>query len=170
MEKLNLKKLTFENWIEPDSLMSMFEIEESDGSFRIKTAKEWFDDIYEIKLSDKVPDEIHDLFEVARGTMTYGYFYYPIYTFAEEQFSRIVDAAISLRCQSMNMPTSIETLFDKIDWLSKELEFTEEEISRMTSYRKLRNSWSHPKKQTLLGPGPAISSMVTTAKVINHLF
>lgn len=121
-------------------------------------------------LSNKVPDEIYDLFEVTRGTMTYGFFYYPIYTVAEEQFSRILEAAISLKCQSLNMPTSKKTLKKKIDWLSGMLEFTDDELSRLTSLRELRNSWSHSKKQNLTGPGQAISFMNTTAKVINHLF
>jgi hypothetical protein len=170
MGKLQIKKLIYHNWLKRDKSMSGFGIIKPDDSYRDKTSSEWFADIYKIKLSNKVPDEIHDLFEVTRGTMTYGFFYYPIYTVSVEQFSRILEAAISLKCQSLNMPASKKTLEKKIDWLSGILEFTDDELSRLTSLRELRNSWSHSKRQNLTMPGQAISFMNITAKVINQLF
>jgi hypothetical protein len=170
MGKLDLEKLTFENWLEPNSIMPMFNIRNSDGTLRIKTAKEWFEQIYKIKLSKKVPGEIHDLFEVARGTMTYGYFYYPIYSLAAEQFFRIAETAISLKCQSLEMPSTIRSFQRKIEWLSKELKFTKMDIVKWNAFRDLRNIFSHPKEQFLKLPGQAVNSMNITARQINQLF
>jgi hypothetical protein len=170
MDKMNLKKIKLENWLEPDPVMNIFKRLLSDGKTQIITKEEWLKEIYNSKLTDFVSNEIHDLVEVARGTMTYGYYYYPIFTFAVEQFTRIAETAISKKCEFLNAPKSIKTFNDKFNWLSKLPEYKSLSQIRWESIRKLRNKFSHPSKQSIIPPGIAIELMNNVIDEINTLY
>lgn len=131
---------------------------------------EWFNEIYHIELDDVVPDKIKELFEVARGTMTYGYFYYPIFTLASEQFTRIAEAAANIKCVTLNCPKSKNTFRKKVDWLLQESILSNESHSKWESILLLRNKFSHPSKQNIFTPFMAINLMTSIAKSINQLF
>ena len=68
------------------------------------------------------------------------------------------------------MPSTKRSFQRKIEWLSKELEFTKMDIVKWNAIRDLRNIFSHPKAQFLKLPGQAVNSMNITARLINQLF
>jgi hypothetical protein len=55
------------------------------------------------QLKPIVPQDIRELFEVARGSMIYGWFYYPLITLAKEQFARIMETAARERCRQLGI-------------------------------------------------------------------
>jgi hypothetical protein len=69
---------------------------------RDKRAEEFLEPI----LCKETPKDIINLFEVARGCLLYGYFYYPLYTIGIENLYRVLEGAVSRKCKSLNAPTS----------------------------------------------------------------
>tara|TARA_B100000315_G_scaffold8245_1_gene8188 strand:- start:42571 stop:42786 length:216 start_codon:yes stop_codon:yes gene_type:complete len=71
MENLGYKKITLNNWLEPDTMMENFVRFLPNGNTESVPANSYVQSIIEPKLHEKVPIEIHRLFEIARGAMVY---------------------------------------------------------------------------------------------------
>lgn len=108
MSKLPFKELNAANWLEADRASAIF----------ATAGRDWLQRLLQPKLEDTVPVEIHHRFEVARGALAYGYFFYPLYTLAVEQLYRVVEAAVSRKYQDARGPKPDKAQFEKkIDWL-----------------------------------------------------
>lgn len=170
MTNLGIKIITHENWMNPDPLMKNFVIRQDD-KISIMSAEEWVISILTPKLSETVPLEIHKLFEVARGSMLYGYFFYPLFTLAFEQLLRVAEAAISEKCKQITTDKiGNKTFKDKVDRLNKNKLFSDEEYTKWNSLRNLRNVASHPNEQTILPPGITLEFIFIISELINSLF
>lgn len=97
---LGFKVLSLDNWMLTDPVMRDFAMI-NNGVLSSMTASDWAASILEPKLTDNVPIEVLKLFEVARGLMLYGYFFYPVYTLALEQLSRVAETSINHKCKEM---------------------------------------------------------------------
>ncbi len=62
------KRITAANWQEPDVRQM----------FPLMTHEVWLEVHLRPKLNTKIPEEVSALFEVARGAMIYGWFFYPL--------------------------------------------------------------------------------------------
>ena len=107
MIELGIKQLDRENWLKPDPEVLSISLLALDGILLTKTSDAWVNDILRPQLSENVPDQIRRLFEVARGTMVFGYFFYPIFGLVYEQLSRVFEAAITCKCKSLGIPDKI---------------------------------------------------------------
>ena len=143
MTELGFKQITSKNWMEHDEVLQGFVKFTPDGQSHTITGEEYIQYILEPKLNESVPIEVIKLFEVARGVMVYGYFFYPLYAIATEQLYRVIEAAIYHKCKELNAPNSIETYNDRIEWLLKQNAITYEESIRLHVARKARNISSH---------------------------
>jgi hypothetical protein len=47
---------------------------------------DWARHFLAVELHEDVPADVHDLFAVARGTMLYGWFFYPLYALAKTSY------------------------------------------------------------------------------------
>jgi hypothetical protein len=130
MTSLGFKKLTVANWLEPDQVSTIFATISPDGESHTITGNEWGRRILEPKLVEAVPAEIQALFEVARGTLVYGYLFYPIYTLASEQLVRVVEAAVTHKCSVMRAPKSVKKFTHKINWLIEKSAISESERAK----------------------------------------
>ena len=164
------KQITLENWTQPDSVSRCFVRIRPDGTSSSIKAEEYFADIMNHRLSEHVPEDIHKLFEVTRGTMTYGYYYYPIFTIALEQLFRIMESSVSHVCKALGIPASIKTYNHKIEWLIETGILENSKKAGWDSLRRMRNSRSHPKSQMILPPGPTIALFDEMTNDINSLF
>jgi hypothetical protein len=118
MNKLGFKELSIANWLEADKPSTVWVTMLANGKIVPTTGEVWLHQLLEPQLVDAVPIEIHQLFEVARGALAYGYFFYPLYTLAGEQLYRVVEAAVSYKYESLDGPKPNKTRFEKkIDWL-----------------------------------------------------
>jgi hypothetical protein len=170
MNNLGIKIITHENWMDPDPLMRNLTMLQ-DSKVSIMSSEDWVISILTPKLSETVPLEIHKLFEVARGSMLYGYFFYPLFTLASEQLLRVAEAAISKKCKQITTDKIGKNTFkDKVDRLNKDRLFSDEEYSKWNSLRSLRNIASHPNQQTVLPPGIALELISEISFLINNLF
>lgn len=170
MTNLGIKIITHENWMSPDPLMKNLVILEND-KISIMSAGDWAISILKPKLSETVPLEIHKLFEVARASMLYGYFFYPLFTLASEQLFRVAEAAISEKCKQITADKIGKNTFkDKVGRLNKDKLFSDEEYTKWNSLRNLRNIASHPNEQKILPPGIALEFIFNISELINNLF
>lgn len=172
MTNLGFKNLTVDNWLEPDKVSSSFvRISPVDGQAHPIAGNEWVCDILKPTLVESVPTEIRALFEVARGALVYGYFFYPLYTLAGEQLFRVAEAAVTLKCKAMGAPrSSTRTFEDKLKYLTSNKVVPEKERETWHAIRQLRNIASHPERQSIFPPGPVIGILERTAERINSLF
>jgi hypothetical protein len=84
-EDLGFKALTLDNWREPDPTSGQFvRPSEIVGAVAMDGA-DWARAILNKQLDERtVPLEVVRAFEVARGCMLYGWFFYPLYRLGEE--------------------------------------------------------------------------------------
>mgnify|MGYP001264884658 CR=1 FL=1 len=170
MTGFGFKEINLNNWLEPDDTLRGFVRISPDGQSHTITGVEYLQFILEPKLHLSVPSEVHGLFEVARGAMIYGYFFYPLYTLAVEQLFRVVEAALAHKCKTLGAPKSRKTFEKRIEWLVKEGVISREDSARWHAARQMRNATSHPKSQMILAPGNAIGILERVSNDINSLF
>jgi len=170
MAKINYKKISCENLFECDQVMSAFRILLPNGKNRVITLKEWFNKIFQKKLNDSIPIVVSEQIEITRNIMVYGYFFYPIFTFASEQLTRIAENAINIRCNSLQCPKSKKTFKEKIEWLHKNSLLSKESYLKWESIIKLRNKFSHPEKQSIITPFMGIELINNIVEEINNLY
>lgn len=164
---LRLKRLAAENWLEPDSISASFwEVSLPEGKARRITGDDWVRMIFKPALSDSVPAEVRNLFEVARGAMAYGYFFYPLYTLGLEQLFRVAEAAVTLKCRQMKAPSSADDFEKKVDYLiSKGIA-----SGKWHTIRRIRNILTHAERPNILPPGTVLENLNLIAGYINSLF
>lgn len=174
MEELRFKRLTVDNFLQPDSTLSLFvRSSMKDGSRRSLSVEEWAQEILAVELSDRVPLEVRRLFAVARGALVYGYFFYPLYTLGAEQLFRVAETAVRQKCHSLGLSAGKNKNPGFFDWLKLLVEhgvIQPEAERRWDALRMLRNLTSHPKDQTIFSPGIAIGELRSIAADIDNLF
>lgn len=169
MTQLGIKILTLENWMNPDPLMGNLVMLDN-NKLSIMSAEDWAVSILEPQLAETVPIEIRKLFEVARGSMLYGYFFYPLFTLAFEQLTRVAEAAVGEKCKQITASKSANTFQKRVAYLRKENVLSEEENAQWDALRNLRNIGSHPDQQTILPPGVTLGFVFGISGLINKLF
>jgi hypothetical protein len=170
MTKFGFKEITPSNWLEPDEVLKGFVRMSPDGQFRPISGDDYLQDILIPKLLESVPEEVQALFEVARGAMVYGYFFYPLYTLAAEQLCRVAEAAVAHKCKTLSVPRSKRKFGERISWLVDKGFIPDSESFRWNAIRDLRNVASHPERQHILMPSNAFNLLEGIARQINSLF
>ncbi len=106
-----------ENWLQPDDLSHSFVTfdRELEG-FRHVDGNDWVKAILQCDLAEQVPAELATLFATARGSLLYGYFFYPLYALGLEQLIRVSEAAVASVCESRTGARP-KSFFDGIEQL-----------------------------------------------------
>ena len=162
MSKLGFKEIDAGNWLTPDPVVLHFA--------GMERATDYVEAVLAPRLSGNVPEDIQKLFEVARSAVLYGYLFYPLYTLGMEQLLRIGEAAVASRCTQLGIPKDEKKFSDQIDWLAEHGMFDRGQFSAWLALRRLRNSASHPDRQSIVTPGSAIGFLDGVAGDINALF
>ncbi len=158
--KLGIKALTLENWKTPEVPIA----------FTLFTEEKWLARITAPQLIATVPENVVKLFEVARGSMAYGWFFYPLLTLAEEQLHRVQETAARERCKLAGIPIKDKSFDDLIKRLVDHEIIPADSISLWEAARHLRNHSSHPQNQMIIPPGMAVGGLEATVRQINQLF
>jgi Domain of unknown function (DUF4145) len=172
MNRIGFKKLSAENWLEPESVMSAFvTLSLKDSTKSPISADAWLDRFLKPQLDSTVPFEIHRLFEVARGAAAYGYLFYPLYTLAGEQLYRVAEAAASAKCKLLRAKTrKVKSFQNKISFLHEQNVILQQDWIWWDSIRHLRNFASHPGRQVIMMPHDALYNVASVANHVNDLF
>jgi hypothetical protein len=173
MSELGFKNLSVENWLERDPTIDIWgRTSLIDGSMFTPTADQRAEDFLQPQLGQQVPLQVRRLFDVARGALLYGYFFYPLFVLGSEQLFRVVETAVSEKCIAMKANRKIRTgKFEaKLNYLRQEGVIPESEWIRWDATRELRNLASHPDQQTIYGPPEALRTLWITREQIHLLF
>lgn len=156
---LEFSRLTKENWLSPDR---KHYIPIGIGQ------EEWAAAFLEPQLASAVPRNVIKLFEVARASIIYAWFFYPLATLGFEQLNRVGEYAVRERCISLNyqpgdFTTNLNTLIQAglISPLDQ---------SRWRATGQLSHSRSHITSPMLIDLGIALEALRGVADMINVLF
>jgi len=157
MTEHGFKELTRENWLEPDPLSLAFSNvhDVAMGETRRMSPEEGLGYILEPQLSTSVPQDVRALFAVARGTMCYGYYFYPLYMLAAEQLFRVAEAAVHHRAEQLKAPKNLKKFATKLKFLVGSGAITVADKDRWDAIRTLRNEgasrWHRRSASTSVG-------------------
>jgi len=169
-EALGFKKLARENWRSLDPISAMTVIV-GRQSVRPMTADEVAELILRRDLSPKVPHRIRQLFEVARGSLCYGAFFYPLYALGAEQLYRVLEAALRTKCEEAGAPASVLKSFRNAnEWGAKQGLIAEEHVNQWRVMAHLRNEASHPTQQTIHNQAMSLDILDITVDLLDALF
>lgn len=173
---MRYKKLTVDNWLEvdPDG-SSFFSINHEEGTISRTSGEHWLAEFLRPQLSESVPDEIRDLFEIARCSMPYGHFFYPLFTLAGEQLYRVGELAIRMKYIQLGGPELTTknrkvTLLGRLKWLRTNGHISTWDWEDWDFVRKGRNHFSHPESATKVPPASVAGLVDSMARKINKLF
>lgn len=169
---LKLKIINEDNWLEVDPTSAiLMKVNTADGTFGFMSGEDWVSAFSGFELTEDVPETVRELFEVARGSLAYGYFFYPLCTLACEQLLRVAEAAAEEKCKLIKAPKKKTNRFkDKIQYLSDEGFISHQDFILWDSFRGLRNNSSHPERQSKFSLGMIVPILEEVSSEINKLF
>ncbi len=170
VEAFGFKRLTVENWLLPDKAISNLVWCTAPSFTQSVTPQSLASQVLAVQLTDHAPLEVRKLFEVAKGSLCYGAFFYPLYTLGAEQLFRVLDTALDARCRLAGCQKPKMTFADRIEWAAKRGLFDKSTAGRWQAARELRNQASHAERQSIYTPGMALEILHYTAGCINELF
>lgn len=139
-----------------------------------RTFGDWIAMFSEHQLASNIPEPVRRLFELARGTMTYGWLYYPLLTLGYAECTRVLEAGARRAAALAGLAPSPEkqrATYEKIiDLLHQKGHIANEALERWNVGRQIRNSFAHPTTPTILLPSYASSKLRVTAEQLNELF
>ena len=138
------------------------------------TESSWVEWFHEPKLEENLPLEIRRLFEIARGTMISGWFFYPLLSIGCDQCMQCLEASardVAARTANVTDAQRASLPFHAIvTRLANAKLILECEVPVWDAGRKLRNEAAHPSRPTILPPGAARGILSQTAQNINVLY
>lgn len=169
---MRFKELTLTNWSAPDPINKAF------GRFspivgvgpRSMSGDDWARNFLAVELKEHVPQEIRELFAVARGAMLYGWFFYPMFALGEEQLYRVLEAAVRARYRQIGGEQRSPRFEAALKLLIEKDVIPEQDSERWDAARKLRNAGSHREEHQALPPGTILRHLEVAAHDINRLF
>lgn len=164
-QRYGFKKLTIENILEPDTLGIQCNINQ----------EQWLSfaaDYLEPQLSDSVPVETKRLFEVARGTMVYGLYFYPLYSMGTEQLFRVAENALRQKCIALNIQFEDGKMYfgNMLSALVRRSVISKDRKQFWKGFQRLRNISSHLDNQDIITPSMATQTLKVVTEQINSLF
>lgn len=170
MSDFGFKQININNICEPDPTLRAFVKIDTKGQFQPFSLKDYLKYIMALKLNKNVPRDIQAMFEVVKGAMAYGYYYYPLFWLAAEQVFKIAESALLFKCKEMGAPKSKFRFAEMINWLTKKGIIHESEKDIWDAIRQLRNISYHPEQLMIFPPNMAIGTIHRILEKINIIF
>lgn len=159
----DFKVITIENWNKADEVSELFN--KTDVTEYVNLER-----ILNIRLDNCVPVEVRRMFEIARGVIVYGYYFYPLYTLGMEQLHRVGESAVKHKLKSIEEVKGKVSFTRCVERL-KELKVVEgKSYNRWKTLKEMRNASSHATRHSLLPIEMVINHMAVFAKEVNKLF
>jgi hypothetical protein len=171
----DFKKITFASWQIPDTTTELWRT----ITAAAKTNEEWVEFFLSPKLDPKVPAELAKLLEVARASMIYSWYFYPLATLGAQQCYRVLETGVRLRCEWPDVKTNSSpkkgnrrraNFKMNVDSLLECGVISNAHESRWTAARDLRNMSSHLSRQEICDPGMAFQTLSLVVTNLNDLF
>jgi hypothetical protein len=167
---MNVKIVTRDNWLKADPTSAIL-MKIDKGIPSSMTGEDWVEIFSAPQLSENVPENVRELFEVARGSFAYGYYFYPLATLACEQLFRVAETAVTDKCKAVGAPKGKTRVYkDKIQYLFDNGFISNAESESLHGFRKMRNKASHPERQLKLPIGILYPFLERITEITNKLF
>ncbi len=163
------KQLTLSNWQDPDPISQKFALRSPIVGMRPMEGNDWARQILAVDLGPQVPEDVRDVFGVARGCLVYGWFFYPLFRLGQEQLYRLGEMAARDRVEQIDgkRPKDFARAIKRLVELG---EIDERDKDDWHLLRKARNRSSHPAYATMMPPGVVLATLKGVAHRINRLF
>lgn len=131
------KDLNASNWREPDKVSTVF----------VAGGDDWARLVLSQTLSERVPVDVRNLWDVARGLVLYGWFFAPLYAVGNDQLHRVIDAATDHAYRQFGGPSVDDGYVpfqSRIEWLVAQRYIDPSLAGWWMVVKDLRNYLSHP--------------------------
>lgn len=170
MEEKGERRLSPEQWLQPDPSIPFIKFSPIDGSAQPMTPEDWVPVWRDSTLYEPVPTDIINRFEQARACIAYACFFYPLYGLGIGQLLRVADAALLVRCGQLDAPKEVKTFEKRIDWLASVHAVSGFEPTYWHRLRLFRNEETHEARPTIVTPGAAQNFLRMISDEIQRLF
>jgi len=139
----------------------------------------WVDECRKPQLNPSVSEEVAFLFERARVSMIYGFFFLPLVALATEESFRVLEAGVRHRCKQLGLakhksgkPTALpdKPYAELVAALHKAGEIPEKDLRMWKSMVFLRNTSSHGRLPSIRARHDSLSQLRHIAELLNRLF
>ena len=116
-----------------------------------------------------VPETVWRMFEVAKGAMCYGLWFYPLFTLGQHHLSRLFEWMVRDRHEALRARKS-SNFKAMIHWMIKNKQFPDDNEVRWNAMYDIRNNVSHPEMQALTHPHQALRSLRQMRDLALHFY
>ncbi|GKS12913.1 hypothetical protein YDYSY3_39130 [Paenibacillus chitinolyticus] len=154
------KEITKENYYLPCDAIKLFSGDVSEEVY--------IDNVKDICVNEKAPEQVREMFEVAKALYVYGYLYWTFFTISFEQSLKSWEVAITMKLNEVNIQRMPRKLINKINAL-EEMDIISSDEKELFHYVRLfRNGLAHPDYQSQLGHNNRL--LISVANQINLLY
>jgi hypothetical protein len=114
VREYGFKELSESNLVEMDDVWGSFVHFDSLNGIELP---DWFTEAKGIMLTNSVPREVRAMFEVCRGAIIYGWYFYPLLTVGTEQLFRLLEFAVRAKLKAMGIASSKSSFSKAINLL-----------------------------------------------------
>ncbi len=170
MRRMDSKRLTADNFLLPDPLTGEFTGPDGDSRVHRLSAMDWAHEILSIELGESVPEAVRNRFELARGVLLYGYFWYPLWVQGTMEALHAAELALEAACAAEHGPKRLATAESRIEWLAKRHVLGAEEAGTWRSLLDVRNALADAGETTILTPRTSLDVLDRACSAVKVLF
>jgi len=122
-----------------------------------------------IEMAEAAPEEVQVMFDVAKATISYGWFYYPLYSVGTDRLEMTVELAVTLGFETLAQRER-STYRSAIAWLCENGHINESLCEELQTSRLSRNDALHPRFQSIRMFGGAVRHAHYVAGLLDRYY
>jgi hypothetical protein len=164
-----MKTINHDNWLLADN----------HGKSRVTDASEWRKAFLSLRIDPTMPPDVVRMFEKARGSMLYSYFFHPLMAMGIEQCYRALESGARARCAQAGLPVDCVDNQGKphplsyshnLRALAKAGLINDESLKLWQQARELRDWVMAPANQAALTLDHGVIALSRAAELLGRLF
>jgi hypothetical protein len=170
LERMGSKRLTADNFLLPDPLSGEFTGRDGDGPAQRLSAVDWAHEIRAVRLDGNVPEPVRNRFDLARGILRYGFFWYSLWVHGTVVSLQSAELALEVACDAAHGPKRLNSAESRIEWLEKRRFLAAADAGTWTLLVGVRDALVEAGDGPILTPRKSLDVLQAVAQAINGLF